>query len=97
MLGTQRGYGQPYGSRSKIHSVWPESWNKKILNLMTSGDVKGLYAALPGFATQGKADMGFKHAAWVLGAIGGKFKSANVRAYGPLYGSGGAVVEFILK
>ncbi len=84
-------------AKDKIVAPKYDRWNKKILNLMTSGDVKGLYAALPDFAIQGKADMGFKHAAWVLGALGGRFKSANVHAYGPLYGSGGAVVEFILK
>ncbi len=64
---------------------------------MAKGDVKGLYAAIPGFASNGKADMGFKHCAWVLGAIGGKFRGAKVHAYGPLYGVGGAVVEFKLK
>jgi len=28
------------------------------------------------------------------GALGGRFTSARVHAYGPLYGSGGAVIEF---
>ena len=40
--------------------------------------------------------MGFKHFAFILGAIGGNFNGATVHAYGPLYGSGGAVVEFDL-
>ena len=74
-----------------------DRWNKKILALMTRGDVKGLAAAVPGFATEGKAEMGFKHCAWVLGALGGKFAGATVHAYGPLYGAGGAVVEFKLR
>ncbi len=83
-------------AKDKIVAPKYDRWNKKILTLMQTGDSKGLSAALPEFATQGKADMGFKHGAWVLGAIGGKFKAAKVHAYGPLYGSGGAVVEFIL-
>ena len=73
-----------------------DRWNKKVLGLMTSGDVAGLAAALPGFVAEGRADMGFKHYAWVLGALGGKFSGATVHAYGPLYGAGGAVVEFRL-
>lgn len=72
-------------------------WNTKILALLTSGDVTGLAAALPDFVTDGKAEMGFKHYAWVLGALGGKFTGATVYAYGPLYGAGGAVVEFVLR
>ncbi len=74
-----------------------DRWNKKVLAFMAQGDVKGLAAAIPDFATDGKAEMGFKHYAWVLGAVGGKFTGATVHAYGPLYGAGGAVVEFQLK
>ncbi|MFT5350162.1 MAG: 2-aminophenol/2-amino-5-chlorophenol 1,6-dioxygenase alpha subunit, partial [Gammaproteobacteria bacterium] len=36
------------------------------------------------------------HMAFLLGAVGGDFKSAKVHGYGPLYGAGGAVVEFNL-
>ncbi len=81
-------------AKDKIAAPQYDAWNKKILALLQAGDRKGLSAALPEFATQGKADMGFKHAAWVLGALGRKFTGAQVHAYGPLYGSGGAVVEF---
>ena len=83
--------------KDKLVAPKYDRWNKKILGLMTRGDVKGLAAALPDFATKGKADMGFKHYAWLLGALGGKFSTATVHAYGPLYGAGGAVVEFQLK
>lgn len=71
-------------------------WNKKILALLEKGDAKGLEKAAPAYAKEAKPDMGFKHCAWVLGALGGKFKGAKVHAYGPLYGSGGAVLEFKL-
>jgi 2-aminophenol/2-amino-5-chlorophenol 1,6-dioxygenase alpha subunit len=84
-------------AKDKIAAPKYDRWNKKILELMTHGDVKGLTAAMPGFATEGKAEMGFKHYAWILGALGGKFAGATVHAYGPLYGAGGAVVEFQLK
>lgn len=84
-------------AKDKIVAPKDHRWNKKILALMESGDSKALTAAIPKFAEQAKADMGFKHAAWVLGAIGRRFRGANIHAYGPLYGSGGAVVEFILS
>ena len=83
-------------AKDKIVAPKYDRWNKKILALLRAGDGKGLSAALPEFAAKGQADMGFKHGAWVLGALGGKFSGARVHAYGPLYGSGGAVVEFDL-
>ena len=51
-------------------------------------------ALISDYAREARADMGFKHFAWVLGAIGGRFHSGTVHAYGPIYGSGAAVVEF---
>ena len=39
--------------------------------------------------------MGFKHFAWLAGAMGERWShGATVHAYGPTYGSGAAVVEF---
>jgi 2-aminophenol/2-amino-5-chlorophenol 1,6-dioxygenase alpha subunit len=39
--------------------------------------------------------MGFKHFAWLAGAMGERWShGATVHAYGPIYGSGAAVVEF---
>ena len=43
---------------------------------------------------EAKVDMGFKHFAWVLGALGGNWRQATVHAYAPVYGSGAAIVEF---
>lgn len=71
-------------------------WNRRILALMEAGDVDGLTAACPDFAREARAEMGFKHFAYVLGGIGGTFTGASVHHYGPLYGAGGAVVEFHL-
>ena len=63
---------------------------------MERGDVTTLQSECPNYAKEAKVDMGFKHFAFILGALGGKFASATVHGYGPLYGSGGAVVEFKL-
>ena len=49
------------------------------------------------YAAAARVDMGFKHFAFILGAIGNRFNNAKVHAYAsPLYGSGAAVVEFDL-
>jgi 2-aminophenol/2-amino-5-chlorophenol 1,6-dioxygenase subunit alpha len=44
---------------------------------------------------QARVDMGFKHFAFLLGALGGRLGKSEVYAYGPVYGSGGAVVRLL--
>jgi 2-aminophenol/2-amino-5-chlorophenol 1,6-dioxygenase alpha subunit len=80
------------------HIANPEedAWNKRILEMMERGDIAALLAACPEYAAQARAEMGFKHFAYLLGGLGGTFAGATVHHYGPLYGSGGAVVEFHL-
>jgi 2-aminophenol/2-amino-5-chlorophenol 1,6-dioxygenase alpha subunit len=71
-----------------------DEWNQRVLKLMESGDVAGLRRLIPDYAAAARADMGFKHFHWILGALGKPFSGAQVHGYGPLYGSGAAVVEF---
>ena len=77
------------------HIAVPEEdeWNRRILDLITAADVDGLRAAWPQFAKEAKPDMGFKQMAFILGALGGGYSAAEVLGYGPLYGTGGAVVH----
>ncbi len=77
-----------------ILSEADDKWNRRVLALMEGGDVAGLREVLPKYAVEARADMGFKHFYWLLGTMNGGFKSATVHEYAPLYGSGGAVVEF---
>lgn len=79
-----------------IASSEDDNWNKKILDLLEAGKVRDLKAAIPDFAQAARADMGFKHCGFVLGALGDQFSSATIHTYGPLYGTGGAVVQFNL-
>lgn len=78
----------------RIADAGEDRWNRRVLGLMERGDVKTLLKECPRYAQEAKVDMGFKHLAFVLGALGGGFRAATVRAYEPLYGTGGAVVEF---
>jgi 2-aminophenol/2-amino-5-chlorophenol 1,6-dioxygenase subunit alpha len=71
-----------------------DRWNRRVLRLMEQGDVTELRRVLPEYVGAARVDMGFKHLHWVLGALNGEFAKATVHGYGPLYGTGGAVVEF---
>ena len=80
----------------RIASPEDDRWNQRMLQLIESGDVAQIRAAIPAFASEARADMGFKHLHWILGALGGRFTGARVHGYGPVWGSGAAVVEFTL-
>jgi len=73
-----------------------DAWNRRMLDLMQAGKAEELASACPEYARAARVDMGFKHCAFVLGGIGGRFRGAIVHGYEPLYGGGGAVVEFKL-
>ncbi|MFY0478597.1 tRNA U-34 5-methylaminomethyl-2-thiouridine biosynthesis protein [Achromobacter marplatensis] len=83
--------------KDHILSEADDAWNRRLLALMESGDVEAIRASLPEYAKEARPDMGLKQFYWLLGAIGGNFKRAIVHEYAPLYGSGGAVVEFNLQ
>ena len=80
----------------RLASADDDRWNQRVLQLIETGDVAQLRRVVPEFARQARADMGFKHFHWVLGALKGRFVGARVHGYGPVYGSGAAVVEFTL-
>jgi 2-aminophenol/2-amino-5-chlorophenol 1,6-dioxygenase alpha subunit len=80
--------------QDRIARTEDDLWNRRVLDLIERADVAALRKDLPEFAREARADMGFKHFYWVLGALNGKFYGARTHAYGPVYGSGAAVVEF---
>jgi len=71
-----------------------DQWNRKMLELLEQGDMDAFFEAVPRYAEQAKVDMGFKHMAFIKGAMNGQLTGGKVHAYQPLYGAGAAVVEF---
>lgn len=78
----------------RIHDPESDRGNREILDTLERGDAEGIERAIPDYVKRAKPDMGMKHLAFVLGAIGARFYGARVHGYGPIYGSGAAVVEF---
>ena len=76
-------------------SATDDDWNKRILKLIEAREVDELQRHLPDYIAQARVDMGFKHFAFALGALGGRLGQAEVYAYGPQYGSGAAVVRLL--
>ncbi len=78
-----------------IASASDDAWNRRILALIEARELEELQRQLPDYVAQARVDMGFKHFAFALGALGGRLGHARVLAYGPQYGSGAAVVRLL--
>ncbi len=79
----------------RVASATDDDWNRRILKLIERRDLDELARQLPDYRQQAKPDMGFKHFAFALGALGGRLGRAEVLAYGPQYGTGAAVVRLL--
>ncbi|GMV01768.1 MAG: hypothetical protein KJZ98_10220 [Burkholderiaceae bacterium] len=78
-----------------IASASDDAWNRRILALIEARELEELQRQLPDYVAEARVDMGFKHFAFALGALGGRLGHASVLAYGPQYGSGAAVVRLL--
>ncbi len=68
--------------------------NRRMLDLIAQGKCGAAMDAAPDYARKTGADMQFKAFYWLLGALGSESVKGKVLAYGPIWGSGAAVVEF---
>lgn len=82
-------------SDDRVATATDDDWNRRILKLIERRDLDELARQLPDYRQQAKVDMGFKHFAFALGALGGRLGRAEVLAYGPQYGNGAAVVRLL--
>lgn len=76
-----------------VATATDDEWNRRILKLIGARELDELQRQLPDYLAHAKVDMGFKHFAFALGALGGRLGACEVYAYGPQFGSGAAVVR----
>lgn len=67
--------------------------NRAVIAKFEEGDADGVRKAAGKMAADRPTDFGLKHLAFLLGAIGPDLKGAKLHGYGPIYGTGAAVVE----
>lgn len=78
-----------------IATAEDDQWNRKMLaRILGGGSASELAPFAQEYAKAAKADMGFKHFAWILGGLGRRIDGALVEAYGATYGSGATVINF---
>lgn len=78
-----------------VSSPNDDQWNKRIIAGLEKGRVAEVEAMIPEYASACKVDMGLKALAFLKGvgaAVEGR--AATCHAYGGLYGTGAAVIEW---
>jgi len=83
-------------AEDRLASDADDAWNRKLLAVLERGDAAEVSRLAPQHAQGARADMGLKHVAWLLGALGSAYGGARTLGYGPAYGSGNAVIEFTI-
>jgi 2-aminophenol/2-amino-5-chlorophenol 1,6-dioxygenase alpha subunit len=73
-----------------------DQWNRRLLDLISQGKNKEAIELAGDFAAATGADMGFKAFYWLMGALGTPAVRGKVLAYGPIWGTGAAVVQYDL-
>jgi 2-aminophenol/2-amino-5-chlorophenol 1,6-dioxygenase alpha subunit len=73
-----------------------DMWNRRILELIAKGKNAEVLTLSAEYGQAAVADMGFKAFAWLMGALGTPATPGTVLAYGPVWGTGAAVVEYTL-
>jgi 2-aminophenol/2-amino-5-chlorophenol 1,6-dioxygenase subunit alpha len=70
-----------------------DRWNRRILDLLVRGEIDEILSVREQFAREGAADSQFRALAFLAGA-GVLTSSAQVLAYGPIWGTGAAVLRW---
>ena len=78
----------------RIAQAEDDKWNRRILTLIEQGKNSEALALNGEYAQTAAADMGFKAFAWLMGVLGTPSVPGKVLAYGPVWGTGAAVVEY---
>jgi len=80
----------------RIAHAEDDTWNRRVLDLIAQGKNAEVLTLSPEYAQAAVADMGFKAFAWLMGVLGTPTTAGGVLAYGPIWGTGAAVVEYVL-
>lgn len=83
-------------SQDRIVNPQDDAANRTLIDVAVGGGAEALRRQIADYNKTVKSDMGMKHLAWLLGAVG-DYDSAVVHGYGATYGAGAAVVEFRLN
>ncbi|MBM4259044.1 MAG: 2-amino-5-chlorophenol 1,6-dioxygenase subunit alpha [Deltaproteobacteria bacterium] len=73
-----------------------DTWNRRVLERIAQGKNSEVLLGSEEYAKTAVPDMGFKAFAWLMGVLGTPATPGQTLAYGPVWGTGAAVVEYVL-
>lgn len=81
-------------SEDRLYSAKDDEWNKKLLEMLADGRVEDVSQVMREFTQQAHGDQKGRAFWWLAGMLGQhNGYRGSVQAYGPLWGSGAAVVS----
>jgi 2-aminophenol/2-amino-5-chlorophenol 1,6-dioxygenase subunit alpha len=80
-------------SQDRIATPEQDRWNRRILDLIVRGEQDAVLSVREQFAREGAADSQFRALAFLAGS-GVLTSAAQVLAYGPIWGTGAAVLRW---
>ncbi|MBX2861327.1 MAG: hypothetical protein KTR14_08830 [Vampirovibrio sp.] len=84
-------------AEDKISQPEDDAWNQRILTLIKAGKNQEAFDLGPEYAQAANPEMQFKGFYWMMGALDMPAAPGNVTAYGPIWGTGNAVIEYSLN
>jgi 2-aminophenol/2-amino-5-chlorophenol 1,6-dioxygenase subunit alpha len=72
-------------------------WNRRMLQLLEQGENQKALDLGAEYAHQVNAEMGYKGFYWLMGVMGTPNIPAKILAYGPVWGTGAAIVKYDLS
>ncbi len=81
----------------RIASEQDDEWNRKMLDLIQLGKNQDAMDLVEDFAQKANPEMMFKGFYWLMGVLGTPNVPGELLAYGPVWGTGNAVVEYSLN
>jgi 2-aminophenol/2-amino-5-chlorophenol 1,6-dioxygenase alpha subunit len=84
-------------AEDKISDDGDEGRNQEILRALETGNLQAVGDLVQAAAGKGPFDMGGAAFHWLTGVCGGDVEAAKVLAYGPIWGTGNAVAQLVLK
>ncbi len=84
-------------AQDRLASQKDDEWNRRMLDLIQAGKTAEVLAKAPDYIKEANPEMQFKGFYWLMGVLSKPEIVGNVLAYGPLWGTGAAVVEYNLN
>jgi len=84
-------------AEDRVSDTDDDTGNQKLLGLIETGDLKAASLLAKECAAQMPFDMGGAAFHWLRGVCGDKVLAGKVLAYGPLWGTGNAVAQLVVK